>query len=59
MKKFDRYSIRGIIFMTLGLAGICYELFSSRPKELFVIILYGFVVSIGLLLIFRIKDHDG
>jgi hypothetical protein len=57
MKKFDRYSIRGIIFTAIGLAGIGYELLSSRPSELFVIILYGVVVFIGLLLIFRIKEY--
>jgi hypothetical protein len=58
MKKFDRYSIRGIIFTAIGLAGIGYELLSSRSSELFVIILYGVVVSIGLLLIFRIKEYE-
>jgi len=59
MKKFDRYSIRGFIFTVLGLAGIGYEMFSSRPKELFVVILYGFVVCFGLFLIFHIKEHKG
>jgi len=58
MKAFDRYSIRGIIFTVLGLAGIAYELFSSRPKELFVVVLYGVVVFIGVLLIFHIKEHE-
>ena len=58
MKTLDRYSIRGIIFTALGLAGIAYELFSSRPKEFFVVVLYGVVVFIGALLIFRIKEHE-
>lgn len=58
MKKFDRYSIRGIVFTTLGLTGIGYELFSSRPKELFVVILYSVVVFVGILLLFTIKDRE-
>ena len=52
MKAFDRYSTRGVIFSVLGMAGIAYEVFSSRPKEAFVIILYGFVVILGLWLLF-------
>ena len=57
MKKFDRYSIRGIIFSTLGVAGIVYEVF-YRSREVFVIVLYGVVVLIGGLLIFRIREHQ-
>ena len=57
MKKFDRYSIRGIIFSTLGVTGIVYEVF-FRSREVFVIILYGVVVILGGLLIFRIKEHQ-
>lgn len=55
MKAFDGYSVRGIIFSLLGIAGICYEIFSSRPNEVLVIALYGFVVFIGLLLLFKLK----
>lgn len=58
MKKFDRYSIRGIVFTALGLTGIGYELFSSRPKEMFVVILYSVVVFVGILLLFFIKDRE-
>ncbi len=57
MKKFDRYSIRGIIFSVLGFAGIGYELLSSRSREAFVILMYGFDVLMGVLLIFLIHEH--
>ena len=55
MKKFDRYSIRGIIFSTLALVGMLYELILSKPSELIVLILYALVIVLGLLLIFIIK----
>lgn len=57
MKAFDRYSIRGIVFSVLGIAGMAVELLSTRPAELFVILLYGFVVLLGLWLLFFKVDH--
>lgn len=51
MKAFDRLSIRGVVFSVLGLAGIAYEVF-TRPAELLVVLLYGFVVLLGMWLIF-------
>jgi len=59
MKKFDGYSIRGVIFSVLGLAGIGYELFSSRPKEIFVVLLYSVLVFFGSLFLFFITDREG
>ena len=58
MKKFDKYSVRGIIFTILGLAGIAYELFGSKAREAFVVVLYSVVVVMGILLLFRIKETD-
>lgn len=55
MKKFDRYSVRGVVFSTLALAGILYELVFSTPSELIVTVLYSFVMVLGLALIFIIK----
>ena len=57
MKAFDRYSIRGIVFSALGTAGIVSELLFRGPKEVFVLILYGFVVLMGLWLLFFKEDH--
>ena len=57
MKRFDRMSIRGVVFAVLGLAGIAYELLSSRRAELWVIGMYGFIVCLGLGLIFFVKDR--
>ena len=58
MKRFDKMSIRGVIFIIVGLAGIAYELFSVRRAELWVIGMYGFVFCLGISLIFFIKDRD-
>ena len=58
MKKFDGFSIRGIVFLALGLAGIGYETIFSKPGELLIIVLYGVVVVIGLWLIFFKEDEE-
>ena len=58
MKKFDRYSIRGVIIVVISLAGIGYELFSSRSIEILIIGLYSFLLLIGVLLLFIIKDRE-
>jgi len=55
MKRFDGYSIRGVIFGILGLAGLGYEVLSPAPRAIFVIVLYSFVVILGVLLCFVIK----
>lgn len=57
MKKFDGYSIRGLIFFTLAIAGIVYELFFKEITEWIVIILYGTIVFLGVLLITLIKKQ--
>lgn len=58
MKKFDKYSVIGLVFTIVGMAGITYELFGSKAKETFVVVLYSVVVLIGLLLLFRMKEPD-
>ena len=57
MKRFDSMSVRGVIFSVLGLAGMGYELCISSRGELWVVGMYGLVFSLGLGLIFFIKDR--
>ena len=57
MKKFDRYSIRGVVIMVIALLGMGYEMIFSQSKEIFVIILYAIVLCIGLLLLVIIEDR--
>ena len=54
MKRFDGYSIRGIIFSVLGAAGLVYEVI-REPTEWWVMLLYGGIVVLGLCLIFVLK----
>ncbi|MBN2030252.1 hypothetical protein JW824_08400 [bacterium] len=56
MKKFDRYSIRGVVITLIAFLGIGYEMMISQSKEIFVIILYTVVVFIGFLLLFIIEE---
>jgi predicted membrane channel-forming protein YqfA (hemolysin III family) len=55
MKKFDRYSIRGILFSALAGLGILYELILSETAEWVVVVLYSLVAILGMMLIFIIK----
>jgi hypothetical protein len=56
MKKFDRYSIRGIICIALGVIGMGYEVFFSMVKEVFLIVMYSIVIGIGVLLLFVVRN---
>jgi hypothetical protein len=55
LKKFDGYSIRGILFSALALLGILYELILSETAKWAVVLLYSLVVILGMALIFIIK----
>lgn len=57
MKKFDRYSIRGVVIIIIALLGMGYEMIFSQSKEIFVMILYAIVLFIGLLLLVIIEDR--
>lgn len=57
MKKFDRYSIRGVVITVIALLGMGYEIIISQSKDIFVIVLYGAVLFIGFLLLFVMKDR--
>jgi hypothetical protein len=58
MKKFDRYSTRGLILTVISTAGIVYEVFFSSLVEAFVIGFYGLVLVLGLFLLFIIRDKS-
>ena len=58
MKRFDGFSIRGLVFSVLALAGMGYELFFSSRRELWIVAMYGLVLCLGLVLIFFVKDRE-
>jgi len=58
MKFFDKYSVRGIVFAALGMAGVIYNFVFVRFKEIFLIVGYSVVVLIGVMLLFFIKGRD-
>jgi len=57
MKKFDGYSIRGLIFSMLAIGGIVYEYYFKEVTEWIVIVLYGTIILTGILLITVIKKQ--
>jgi hypothetical protein len=56
MKSFDRYSLRGVVLMFAGVAGIIAEYLFMKPAELFLVIMYGMVILIGLILIGWVRE---
>ena len=58
MKKFDRYSIRGLIMSMISAAGMVYELFFSIKIDALVVVLYGLVFIFGLFLLLMIRDKN-
>lgn len=53
---FDRFTIRGLIWGSISLAGLVYEIF-FRAREVVLIVGYGLVLGISLLYIFTLKDR--
>jgi hypothetical protein len=52
----DRFTLRGLIYSAISVAGIGYELFFSHPVRPLLIIGYVFVIGIGMIYIFILKD---
>lgn len=57
-RRYDKFTIRGFIYATIGLAGISYEVFFRDSSELIVIILYIGIIGIGIISIFRLREYN-
>ncbi len=57
-ENFDKYSLRGLVYATIALLGIGYELLFSYEIRPFLIIMYSLVVGIGCLYIWFIHELD-
>lgn len=57
-EKFDKYSIRGMIYAGIALLGIGYELLFSNEIRILLIIGYGIVIFIGIMYIFYFKPYE-
>ncbi len=53
----DRFTLRGIIFSAISAAGIAYEVLSSHPVRILLILGYVFVIGVGMIYIFVLKDN--
>jgi hypothetical protein len=56
MFRWNRYTIRGAIATAVGCLGIGYEWFISKRRELFVLLLYGLILGIGVWLLALFKS---
>lgn len=53
----DKFTVRGLVYLTISLLGLGYELLFIHPPRLFLIIMYSIVSGIGLICIFWIKKQ--
>jgi len=53
----DKFTLRGIIYSTIGIAGISYELTFRSSPELLVILLYFSLIVMGMIAIFYLKER--
>lgn len=57
-EKFDKYSIRGMVYTGISILGIAYELFFSKEIRVMLIIAYTIVIAFGIMYIWYIKPHE-
>lgn len=57
-EKFDKHSIRGMVYAGIALLGIGYELFFSKEIRVLLIVAYGIVVVAGIMYIWYIKPYE-
>ncbi len=56
-EKFDKYSIRGMIYAGIAVFGIGYELIFSKEIRPFLIIGYSIVFIVGIIYVWYIKPY--
>lgn len=57
-EKFDKHSLRGLIYMTVSTFGILYELVYSKQVRILLIVGYSVVFIFGILYILYIKPYE-
>ena len=57
-KRFDKLSIRGVLSLLAGVAGLVYNLWILESEEPFAVAISGIFVLIGLLLLLWVEDHE-
>ena len=57
-EKFDKYSIRGMVYAGISILGIGYELIFSKEARIMLIIAYSIVAIFGMMYIWYIKPHE-
>jgi hypothetical protein len=57
-EKFDKYSIRGMVYAGISILGLGYELIFSKEIRVMLFIAYTIVVAFGIMYIWYIKPHE-
>lgn len=57
-EKFDKFSIRGLIYMSVAAVGMSYELIFAAKIRPLLIVGYSVVIFIGMLCLFFIGEIE-
>jgi hypothetical protein len=57
-KAASSFKKRGIIYISIGVLFLSYELFFSKPIRTIVVLLWIGVIFIGVAVLTQLKDHD-
>jgi len=55
-KKFDKFSVRGVVYSCLAIAGMGYELYFREPVRVFLILGYGVVLFVGIVCLLFLEE---
>ncbi len=56
--KVDRFTKRGLVYAIVSFLGLSYEVGFVHPPRLFVLVMYGLVLGVGLICIFKLKERE-
>lgn len=56
--KFDKFSIRGLVYMTVSGALLAYELATTEKIKTLLVVGYSLIFVIGLISLLFIKEMD-
>lgn len=57
VRSMDKYTVRGIIYAGFALVGLFLEIFILKKFRTFLLFGYGFIIFIGLVCIFKLKEN--
>lgn len=54
----DKFKLRGIVYSTISIIGLGYELFFVASPRLFLVVMYSMVILVGMALFFFVHERE-